>query len=193
MDCFEFQGLLSDEFQGEKCIFLTSAHDGMISRDFFSQCVVTFKTSFFNGGFGFIYKAENLENYLMLKFNIDNNILNVKPHIRKGRLWDVHDKINSAEIIEGEIYEVKIIINGRIINYEIVQERDFKKIFEDSYIVPDYFPYTAKLVEAGNGIGDIEKLAGASRKIEPPVFGKIGFRAWQFEKAVIYNLKVEKK
>ncbi len=197
---FDFQGVLRNNYDSrkKKCLYLNYSSEGLITKQGFDNFELSFDAEMFNKGFGIILCAKNLENYFMFRVHFDKNkegerdkyYLYIVPHIRKDGIWEIQKIYDEKKEFGGENVILNFVITkeDKLISLFIKEENKLVKKFE--YLLPDYFP----LIKFTNDSDDDEKglFNNIIPRLEFPIFGKIGFRAYgQKEKAVIYNFKIK--
>lgn len=191
-----------DYSRTNKCFSLTNADPGYI----YSKCLnwsdynLSFDFKMISDCVGVIVRAVNLSNYLMLQIREDV----IRPHIRINGEWRVWEprmtnltfekKLSLDKWYKCLIYCEKDCINIRIFDGKV-------KIFDREWNIPK-----GKIVFEFEGrdsfkSGKYREILAPEKKKDIKVhiplsinleYGSVGFRNWDYEKALIKNLLVEK-
>ena len=185
---FIHQGMLSNFYEKEKCLYLNSSSEGLITRYKFKNFKLTFRTKILDHGFGIIIRAKNLENYFMYRINFDRSGISITPHIRKDGLWEPQklfvEEDSKIKAQENEILIFELTNNNHKTDLNIFRSNKIIKRFE--YLYPSFFA----LMSESNSEGPTPK--NIVPKIEWPKYGRVGFRVHGLdERAIIYNLDIE--
>lgn len=188
-------------------IVLINSLDGLIFRKYYPRKIkLECNFRLLEHGFGVIFYAEDLKNYLMLKINCDkdNNDkpIYISPHIRKNGLWDVQLNnldigknkdsvvnrayipwVNKEYLNDKNIFKLILNIENYDINLKILSQNGGKE-FNYNYSIPNHtiLPIDAK--QEGMKIGP-------SFDLKIPFFSQVGFRAGSNDEVVeIWDLKI---
>ncbi|EKD94259.1 MAG: hypothetical protein ACD_26C00145G0002 [uncultured bacterium] len=190
-------------------IVLINSLDGLIFKKYYPR-KIKFECNFrlLEHGFGVIFYAEDLKNYLMLKINRDkdNNDkpIYISPHIRKNGLWEVQLNnfdigeykdpvvnrayipwVNNEYLNNKNIFKLILNIENYDINLKILSQNGGRE-FNYNYTIPNHTIFPIDTEQQGMKIG-------YSFGFKPPFFNRVGFRAASPDEIVeIWDLKIKK-
>lgn len=180
--------------RNERCFEITDSHVGYIFPrtslwdDYQYEC--NFKI--INGCLGFIIRASDLSNYIMLQFTKDG----INPHIRLNGQWirkehtdpDVNLTFKN-ELSPDTWYKARIICEKRSIRIVILKGE--KPIFDRHWRIPDQMQITQIQVEKDN-LGDEKQTSIVYLQNIDFDFGAMGLRDHGDERAFVKDIFVEK-
>lgn len=181
------------EYQGN--IRLGDEHDSLLIIDSNSGCIlknnywknleINFKCKFPAGSddqtLGIIFRAKSLSDYLMIQIN--NKMKKIIPHIRMEGGWETtrHTTYDINTVLERNVFfNVKLMILNE--NVELFINGDRKL----DWCIPTHSDLQS--VKKIDNLEDVVVPKIDFRKI----YGRIGFRAYQGESAVIKKLSIKR-
>jgi len=180
---------------------ITASNSGCLIRDYlYKNFIMSFNLKIPNGGrAGIVFRAQNLENYLMLQIELADTsagtiVYDIIPHIRISGDFETF-KIDNRESYSNPKLEYDAE-KGLLINLE-VKDSEAKVTIESNNKVEE-FRWNIPTHAEPNIIQRPEKMMDSlGEKFTSKIwfrdkYGKIGFRAVSLEKAIISNLKVKK-
>jgi hypothetical protein len=174
-----------DYIRNEKCYEITNSHVGYIFPkisnwdDYFFQ----FKFKIINKTSGWIVRAVNLSNYIMLQCDFGG----INPHIRIEGEWVVFEKQTSGLTFIKELnpdtwYGAKIICEKRSIRILILENN--QTICDRHWKIPEVLVVKYRNKKGGEDLNIFRNIDFD--------FGAIGFRNHGDERAFIKEVFVEK-
>jgi len=189
---------------------ITASDSGCLIKDYlYKNFIISFNLKILNGGrAGIVFRAQDLENYLMLQIELQDGfkfpdgtvgtrIYDIIPHIRFLGNWETFN-------IAPEPYHptsLKYISEkGLLINLEVKDCRailTIKSNNEGEEFQWDIPTHTESNILRHQIEKSEEKIDALEGKFIPKIwfrnkYGRIGFRAYAWEKARISDLKIEK-
>jgi len=195
---WDYQGNIRLWDQEDDCLYVTDSNSGCILKNhYWKNQEITFKCMFpsittEDQVFGIIFRAKSLSDYLMIQIHYYSNVLQKKiiPHIRMEGNWETmrHGTYGiDLDIKENVFFDVKL----RIFNERV-------ELFLNGNSYLDW------LIPTNSDIPSIKTSDEPSNTKEehpdpfvPKIhfresYGRVGFRAYQGENAVIKDLFVKR-
>lgn len=206
-----FQGSLN--FIGDSLEITASDSGGLIKDYLYKNFLMTFNLKIVNGGrAGIIFRAQDLENYLMLQIvlqdgfkfpdgSVGTRIYDIVPHIRFLGSWETFnitpEPYHSTRL--KYICEKGLLINLEVKDYmAILTIKSNNETEEFRWNIPTHTELNIYRQQvASEESSDITKIDPLDGKFVPKIWfrdrhGRIGFRAYAWEKAVVSDLKIKK-
>ena len=180
---WEYQGNIRLCESEEDSLYITDSNSGCILKyHYWKNLEIKFQCKFPEGEdnqiLGIIFRAKNLSDFLMVQIN--NKDKKITPHIRMEGVWETIDGPNINTELERNVFfdvvlkvlneRVELFINNnRELNWFVATNSDIvltKKDDTENTIVPNI---------------DFRKI-----------YGRIGFRAYYNEGAIVKNLSVKR-
>ena len=182
---WEYQGNIRLDAD-KKSLIVTDSNSGCILKNhYWKNLEISFKCIFpevDDATLGIIFRARSLSNYLMIQVNGKENYIN--PHIRIEGKWETARQGTypiSNPILRNNSYRIKLravnqnvelfINNEKQIDWDIPTNSDISSV---------------KIAEKDLESAFVPKIDFRNK------YGKIGFRAYQGERAIISNLIVKR-
>ncbi len=182
---WDYQGNIRLWENEDNSLYITDSNSGCILKHhYWKNLEMSFKLMFPQGTddqtLGIIFRAKSLSDYLMVQINDKSK--QIVPHIRMEGNWETTRQVTYNKIFEKNIFfKVKL----KILNEKV------ELFIEDDKMLDWNIPTNSDLT---SGDKDNKRY---SDTIVPTIgfrknYGRIGFRAYQGENAVVKNLSVKR-
>ena len=172
--------------RNEKCYEITNSNIGYIFPKIsnWDDYSFQFKFKIVNKTIGWIIRAVNLSNYVMLQCDFNG----INPHIRIDGEWIIFKKEDTGMVFKKELdldtwYNARIICEKR--NIRVVINQNDRVFFDRHWKIPEGLVATYKNKEKGGQEFNIFKNIDFD-------FGSIGFRNHGDETAFVKEVLIEK-
>lgn len=184
--------------RGEKGyeLSVTNSGGGGISNfGFWDSYIFSFECKVINRNVGWIIRATDRENYAMIQLSLPNEnkeYTSINPHfLVQGRMLVIERRLQvsqslTEQVLSHQWLRVKIAIFGNTVDVFLNGERVL------NYHIPDPLRIPKEQLIAGTS-PEVKARAGDTYEAFSFPSGRVGFRCWGEEHALIRNVKVEPK
>jgi len=194
---FDFQGVLSDNYNNQNCLYLCNSYEGLLTKCNFRNPKIIFSAEISNDGFAFIISAKDFENYLMFRIMLKvedegKERMYIIPHLRRFGIWEIqnikHEKEAAFNNVKaGDRLDFEVNVWDKSVKIIIRKNTAILKNF--NYLIPSHFALLPS--DQNDSGGGSPKYANVVSDSGLSSFGKVGFRATgQNEKAIILSLDI---
>lgn len=180
------------EYQGnarlwkeDDTLYVTDTNSGCILKGYYwKNFEMTFSCKFPEGVdnqiIGIIFRAKNLSDYLMVQINNEKNI--ITPHIRMEGIWEtIEGPWSFAHLERNKYFKVKLKVLHTIV-----------KLFINDTKILDWVIPSNSDIKLDKKDKDSTENSFVPRIDFRTIYGKIGFRAYYDEGAIIKKLFVKR-
>lgn len=189
--------------RGEKGYELSVTHSGsgggISNFGYWDNYIFSFECKVINRNVGWIIRATDRDNYIMIQLSLPNNegkeYSSINPHYRiKGQWLVIERRLQvsldlTEKVLSHQWLKVSIVVFGNTIDVFINKERVL------NYRIPDPLRIPKKDIAPGSDLQSSLQEKGGIYEVEGFSFpaGRVGFRCFGQEHALIRNVKVEPK
>lgn len=172
----------------ENALYVTDSNSGCILKNYYwKNFEMNFKCKFPLGCdniiVGIIFRAVKLSDYFMVQINNKGDQKKINPHVRINGVWEMIDGGPSLNInIERDIY---YNFNLKVLNQRV-------ELFIDNSKQLDWFLPTNSEIDLKDSTNDKGKDAFVPRIDFKEEYGRVGFRAYGNEGAIIKDLSIKR-
>jgi hypothetical protein len=180
---WEFQGGIRIWPQMDKALYVTDSNSGcLLKNHYWKNFEMTFQCKFPNGTdnqvIGIIFRAKNLSDYLMVQIHHDESQIN--PHVRMEGIWErIYGNWPVTNLTRNRLFNVNLKVIDEKVNLSI----------NGTEVLSWFIPTNSDIRTSGTSD---TKDAFVPKIDFRSIYGKVGFRAYENEGAIIKNLKIKR-